>query len=61
MLRGGDQIRRMLNRHPELELESLADTDAHVFAVYRRRAGPAKRQNSVWRVAMPPLTGHQDE
>ena len=38
MLRGGDQIRRWLARHPLLELESQADTDAHVFGLFRRRA-----------------------
>jgi SAM-dependent methyltransferase len=37
-LRGGEQIRRMLSTHPKLALESVADTDTHVFAVLRRRA-----------------------
>jgi SAM-dependent methyltransferase len=37
-LRGGEQIRRMLSAHPKLILESVADTDTHVFAVLRRRA-----------------------
>ena len=37
-LRGGEQIRRMLSAHPKLVLESVADTDTHVFALFRRRA-----------------------
>ena len=38
MLRGGDQIRGYLTRHPSLELVKSADTRSHVFALYRRRA-----------------------
>jgi 2-polyprenyl-3-methyl-5-hydroxy-6-metoxy-1,4-benzoquinol methylase len=41
ILRGGEQIRRLLTRHPQLELVKAADTDSHVFALYRRRPGAA--------------------
>lgn len=37
VLRGGEQIRRMLSRHPKLISGPIADTDTHVFAVFRRR------------------------
>jgi hypothetical protein len=37
MLRGGDQIRRHLTSLPQLELVRSADTESHVFALYRRR------------------------
>jgi hypothetical protein len=37
VLRGGEQIRRRLSRHADLETVSLADTASHVFALYRRR------------------------
>jgi 2-polyprenyl-3-methyl-5-hydroxy-6-metoxy-1,4-benzoquinol methylase len=37
VLRGGEQIRRHLSRHVDLEAVSLADTASHVFALYRRR------------------------
>lgn len=40
MLRGGEQIRRWLARHPHLQLEAEAETDAHVFGLYRRRGEP---------------------
>lgn len=60
MLRGGDQIRRMLDRHPELALEAVADTDAHVFATYRRKDKADNRLTTVWRVAVPPLAGSRD-
>lgn len=42
MLRGGYQIRRWLSYHPLLELESSADTDAHVFGLFRRKARPSR-------------------
>ncbi len=38
VLRGGEQIRRLLVRHAALELVSSADTESHVFALFRRRA-----------------------
>lgn len=60
MLRGGKQIRAMLERHPQLVLESLADTDAHVFAVYRRRDGDATNRSAVLRVPVPPLEATHD-
>ena len=37
MLRGGEQIRRFLQRHSQLETLQLADTDSHVFALFRKR------------------------
>jgi 2-polyprenyl-3-methyl-5-hydroxy-6-metoxy-1,4-benzoquinol methylase len=37
MLRGGEQIRRYLQRHSALETVELADTDTHVFALFRKR------------------------
>ena len=37
LLRGGEQIRRHLTSRPDLELVRSADTDSHVFALYRRR------------------------
>jgi len=40
-LRGGEQIRRYLERQRDMESLRTADTDTHVFAVYRRRANPA--------------------
>ncbi len=36
-LRGGVRIRDMLSRDPALVLESERDTEAHVFAVFRKR------------------------
>lgn len=38
VLRGGEQIRRLLSRDPRLELAASADTDSHVFALYQRKA-----------------------
>jgi SAM-dependent methyltransferase len=38
VLRGGEQIRRLLSRDPRLDLVASADTDTHVFALYRRKA-----------------------
>ena len=38
MLRGGEQIRRYLTALPDLDVIHTADTDSHVFALYRRRA-----------------------
>ena len=40
LLRGGEQIRRHLTGLPDLELVRSADTDSHVFALYRRRSLP---------------------
>ena len=37
LLRGGEQIRRLLARDPRLELIASADTKSHVFALYQRR------------------------
>ena len=37
MLRGGEQIRRYLTRHRDVELLRTADTASHVFALYRRK------------------------
>ena len=36
VLRGGEQIRRLLTRDSRLELVAGADTKSHVFALYRR-------------------------
>jgi 2-polyprenyl-3-methyl-5-hydroxy-6-metoxy-1,4-benzoquinol methylase len=36
MLRGGEQIRRLLSRSPRLENLASADTSSHVFALYQR-------------------------
>ncbi|MEO5590324.1 MAG: SAM-dependent methyltransferase [Gemmatimonadaceae bacterium] len=36
VLRGGEQIRRLLSHDHRLELISDANTDSHVFALYRR-------------------------
>ena len=36
-LRGGEQIRRYLSRRSDLETVSVADTDSHVFALFRKR------------------------
>jgi glycosyltransferase involved in cell wall biosynthesis/2-polyprenyl-3-methyl-5-hydroxy-6-metoxy-1,4-benzoquinol methylase len=36
VLRGGEQIRRHLSAHPKLTLELAADTETHVFAIFRR-------------------------
>ncbi len=38
MLRGGEQIRRLLAGREDLELVKSADTDSHVFALFRRKA-----------------------
>lgn len=38
VLRGGEQIRRLLSRDPRLDLAASADTNSHVFALYRRKA-----------------------
>ena len=38
MLRGGEQIRRYLERHQALETVKLADTETHVFALFKKRA-----------------------
>ena len=38
MLRGGEQIRRHLERDPDLEMIQTADTESHVFALFRKRA-----------------------
>lgn len=38
VLRGGEQIRRLLSRDARLETVASADTKSHVFALYRRRA-----------------------
>ena len=38
VLRGGEQIRRLLTNTSELELIVADDTPSHVFALYRRRA-----------------------
>jgi 2-polyprenyl-3-methyl-5-hydroxy-6-metoxy-1,4-benzoquinol methylase len=38
VLRGGEQIRRLLSRDPRLELAASADTDSHVFALYQRKS-----------------------
>ena len=37
VLRGGEQIRRLLSRDPRLEIVASADTKSHVFALYRRK------------------------
>jgi len=37
VLRGGEQIRRLLDRDPNLEKLKSAQTAAHVYALYRRR------------------------
>jgi 2-polyprenyl-3-methyl-5-hydroxy-6-metoxy-1,4-benzoquinol methylase len=36
ILRGGEQIRRLLQRSSNLEMLGSADTDTHVFALFRR-------------------------
>ena len=41
VLRGGEQIRRYLKRHPALETLQLADTESHVFALFRKRVRAA--------------------
>ena len=38
MLRGGEQIRRHLQRQPDLDTLQLADTESHVFALFRKKA-----------------------
>ena len=38
LLRGGEQIRRLLTANAELEKLRSAETASHVFALYRRRA-----------------------
>jgi hypothetical protein len=38
VLRGGEQIRRLLSRDSRLDLIASADTSSHVFALYRRAA-----------------------
>jgi predicted TPR repeat methyltransferase len=38
VLRGGEQIRRLLSRDPRLDLVASADTASHVFALYQRKA-----------------------
>ena len=38
VLRGGEQIRRLLSHDSRLESIAMADTKSHVFALYRRRA-----------------------
>lgn len=37
VLRGGEQIRRLLSRDSRLETIATADTKSHVFALYQRR------------------------
>jgi len=37
VLRGGEQIRRLLSRDSRLDLVASADTQSHVFALYRRQ------------------------
>ena len=37
LLRGGEQIRRLLGRNAQLETLRTAETPAHVYALYRRR------------------------
>lgn len=38
VLRGGEQIRRLLDKNADLEKLRSAETAAHVYALYRRRA-----------------------
>ena len=38
LLRGGEQIRRLLKANPELETLRTAETATHVFALFRRKA-----------------------
>lgn len=38
LLRGGEQIRRLLSRNPELQTLSTAETASHVFALYQKRS-----------------------
>jgi 2-polyprenyl-3-methyl-5-hydroxy-6-metoxy-1,4-benzoquinol methylase len=39
VLRGGEQIRRELSRHPQLTCRGTRSTDTHVFAVFAKNAG----------------------
>jgi len=41
VLRGGEQIRRLLARNPRLELVAGSQTQSHVFALFRSVTGPS--------------------
>jgi 2-polyprenyl-3-methyl-5-hydroxy-6-metoxy-1,4-benzoquinol methylase len=38
VLRGGEQIRRLIGANPDLDTLSTAETPSHVFALYRRKS-----------------------